>query len=157
MSNNKSYGFYSCSVSILKHASDMISDVLTNIFNKSIAVGTFPSKLKMTKVIPIFKSDDNTDPNNYRPISLLSCFNRIFEKLVYKRMKSFIEERNFLCTSQYCFRQGHSTEHAILDIVSRIQSNMDAGAFSCVVFIDLIKAFDAVDRSLAVRAFDLVD
>ena len=93
MSNNKSYGFYSCPVSILKHASD-------------IALGTFPSKLKMAKVIPIFKSDDNTDPNNYRPISLFSCFHRIFEKLVYKRMKSFIEEKNILSTSQYGFRKG---------------------------------------------------
>ena len=98
LSNNKSYGF-----------------------NKSIDLGTFPSKLKMAKVLPIFKSDDNTDPNNYRPISLLSCFNRIFEKLVYKRMKSFIEEKHILCTSQYGFRHGHSTEHAIIDSVSRIQ------------------------------------
>ena len=121
MSNKKSYGFYSCPVSILKHTSDIISDVLTKMFNKSIDLGTFPSKLKMAKVIPIFKSDDNTDPNNYRPISLLSCFNRIFEKVVYKRMKSFIEEKNILSTSQYGFRKGHSTEHAILDIVSRIQ------------------------------------
>ena len=95
MSNNKSYGFYSCSVSILKLASNIISDVFTKILNKSIDLGTFPSKLKMAKVIPIFKSDDNTDPNNYRPISLLSCFNRIFEKLVYKRMKSFIEEKKY--------------------------------------------------------------
>ena len=71
MPNNKSYGFYSCPVSILKHASDIISDVLAKILNKSIDLGTFPSKLKMAKVIPIFKSDDNTDPNNYRPISLL--------------------------------------------------------------------------------------
>ena len=71
MSNNKSYGFYSFPVSILKHASVVISDVLAKIFNKSIDLGTFPSKLKMAKVIPIFKSDDNTDPNNYRPISLL--------------------------------------------------------------------------------------
>ena len=102
-------------------ASDIISDVLTKILNKSIDLGTFPSKLKMAKVIPIFTSDDNTDPNNYRPISLLSYFNRIFEKLVYKRMKSLIEGKNILCTSQYGFRQGHSTEHAILDIVSRIQ------------------------------------
>ena len=66
----KSYGFYSCPVSILKHASDIISDVLSKILNKSIDLATFPSKLKMAKVIPIFKSDDNTDPNNYRPISL---------------------------------------------------------------------------------------
>ena len=94
MPNNKSYGFYSCLVSILKHVSDIISDVLTKILNKSIELGTFPSKLKMAKVIPIFKSADNTDPNNYRPISLLSCFNRLFEKLVHKRMKSFIEENN---------------------------------------------------------------
>ena len=109
MSNNKSYGFYSCPVSILKHASDIISGVLTKIsVNKSTDLGTFPSKLKMAKVIPIFKADDNTDPNNYRPISLLPGFNRIFEKLVYKRMKSFIEQKNTLCTSQYGFSQGHS-------------------------------------------------
>ena len=95
MPNNKSYGFYSCPVSIFKHASDIISDALTKILNKSIDLGTFPSKLKMAKVIQIFNSDDNTDPNNYtRPISLLSCFNRIFEKLVYKRRKFFIEEQH---------------------------------------------------------------
>jgi len=129
----------------------IISDVLKKILNKSIGLGTFPSKLKMAKVIPIFKSDDNTDPNNYRPISLLSCFNRIFEKLVYKRMKSFIEEKSILFTSQYGFRQGRSTEHAILDIVSRIQSNVDAGAFTCGLFIDLEKAFDTVDHGILIH------
>ena len=139
LSDNKSYGFYSCPVSILKHASDITSDVLTKILNKSIDLGTFPSKLKMAKVIPVFKSDDNTDPNNYRPISLLSCFNRIFEKLVYKRMEPFIEEKKH---PMYVTRtQEHSTKHAILNIVSRIQSNMDTGAFSCGVFIDFRKSF----------------
>ena len=82
MSNNKSYGFYSCPVS--KHTGDIISDILAKIFNKPIDLGTFPSNLKMAKVTSIFKSDDNTDPNNYRPISLLSCFNRFLKNLFIK-------------------------------------------------------------------------
>ena len=151
MPQNKSYGFYSFPVSVLKYTNEILSEVLSNIFNKSIELGTFPSKLKMAKVIPIFKSDDETDPNNYRPISLLSCFNRIFEKLVFKRLKSFIDERKIICSSQYGFRQGHSTEHAILDIVNAIQSNMDAGKFSCGVFVDLKKAFDTVDHSILLQ------
>ena len=121
---NKSYGFYSCPVSILQSTSNIVSDIIVQIFNKSVDSGNYPSKLKMAKVIPIFKSDNETDLNNYRPISLLSCFNRIFEKLVYKRMKSFIDKNNILCSSQYGFRHGHSTEHAILDMVNAIQSNV---------------------------------
>ena len=151
MPQNKSYGFYAFPVSILKYANEILSEVLSNIFNKSIELGAFPSKLKMAKVIPIFKSDDETDPNNYRPISLLSCFNRIFEKLVFKRLKSFIDERKIISSSQYGFRQGHSTEHAILDIVNAIQSNMDAGKFSCGVFVDLKKAFDTVDHGILLK------
>ena len=62
MFNNKSYGFYYCPVSIRKHASDILSDILTKICDKSIDIGTFPYKLNMAKVIPIFKCDDKTDP-----------------------------------------------------------------------------------------------
>ena len=98
----------------------------------------------MARVIPIFKADDDSDPNNYRPFSLLSNINQLFEKLMCKRMKLFIEKMNILSPSQYGFRQGHSTEHAILDIINAIQSNMDRGEFSCGVFIDLKKAFDTV-------------
>ena len=82
---------------------------------------------------------------------LLACFNRIFDKLVFKRLKSFIDERKIICSSQYGFRQGHSTEHAILDIVNAIQSNMDTGKFSCGVFVDLKKAFDTVDHSILLQ------
>ena len=64
------------------------------------------------------------------------------------------KKKNILCTSQYGFRQGHLTEHAILDIVSRIQSNMDAGAFSCGVFTGFKKAFDTVDHSILIHKLD---
>ena len=77
----------------------------------------------MAKVIPNFKSDDETDPNNYRPISLLSCFNRIFEKLVFKRLKSFIDERKIICSSQYGFRQGHSLQRNMQFLILLMPSN----------------------------------
>ena len=85
---------------------------------------------------------------NYWPISLLSNFNRIFEKLLYYQIKEFLDKNNLMHSSQYGFRKSHSTEHAILDIVETILSNMDKRYFSCGVFIDLKKAFDTVNHQI---------
>ena len=144
--NNKSSGLYSCSAQLLKRSCDIISSVLANFLNKSVSLGAYPSKLKMSKVIPVYKADDETDACNYRPISLLSNFNRIFEYIMYNRMNIFIHQ--LLSSSQYDFRQAHSTEHAILDMVESIRTNMDERLFSCGVFIDLKKAFDTVDHKI---------
>ena len=92
--SNKSHGLYSCPKQILKCLSIAISNTLAQIINLSISTRVYPSKLKMAKIVPIFITDDNTDPSNYRPISLLSNFNRIFEKLIFKRMESFMEQNN---------------------------------------------------------------
>ena len=151
---NKSHGLYSCPTPLLKCSSNVISGILADILNISISTGVYPSKLKMAKIIPIFKQDDDTDANNYRPISLLSNFNRIFEKIVFKRMESFIEQKNLLTPSQYGFRKAHSTQHAILDIVNAIQTNMDNRVFSCGIFIDLKKAFDTVDHKILLHKLD---
>lgn len=144
--NKKAHGLYSCPTQLLKYISDIISQPLATILNLSVSQGEYPSKLKLSKIIPVFKSDDELDPNNYRPISLLSNFNRIFEKLMYTRMTSFIEGNELIYEAQYGFRKSHSTKHAILDIINAIQTNMDKRLFSCGVFIDLKKAFDTVDH-----------
>ena len=149
--NNKSHGPYSYPVKIIKLAKCLLSKPLTQIFNASIQKGKYPSKLKVSKVTPVFKDDDDTNPNNYRPISLLSIFNRIFEKLMYKRLVNFIEKHNLIDNAQYGFRTGFATNHAILDIISSIQSNVDKKRFSCAVFIDLKKAFDTVDHSILLK------
>lgn len=146
--NNKSSGLYSCSAQLLKRSCDIISSVLANFLNKSVSLGAYPSKLKMSKVIPVYKADDKKDACNYRPISLLSNFNRIFEKVMYNRMKVFIQKTPTIIFIPIRFRQGYSTEHAILDVVEFISTNMDKIIFSCGVFIDLRKAFDTVDYKI---------
>ena len=145
---NKALGLYSCPVRILKVACQFVSNPLAILLNKSVQSGIYPSKLKHAKIIPVFKNEDESDPNNYRPISLLSVFNRIFEKLMYKRVKSFIDKHEILSKSQYGFRENCSTEHALIDIINKIQLNFDKGLYSCGIFIDLKKAFDTVDHDI---------
>ena len=129
-------------------AKRVISVPLATIFYQSICSGIFPSKLKCAKIVPIFKDEDDTLPENYRSISLLSIYNRIFEKLMYSRLTKFVRDCNILYDQQYGFHSKHSTQHAILDIVNTILQNMDNGKFSCGVFIDLKKAFDTVNQEI---------
>lgn len=94
--NGKSHGLYSCLTQMLKHAHQYLSEPLALLINTSVFQGAYPAKLKLSKVVPVFKADDAFDANNYRPISLLSNFNRIFEKLIYTRMLPYIEHNDIL-------------------------------------------------------------
>ena len=88
--------------------------------NLSIETGMFPSKLKHAKIIPIYTRGDGLECGNFRPISLLSNINRLFENLMCNRVKAFVTKRDILCSSQCGFRESYSTEHARLDIVNKI-------------------------------------
>ena len=105
---------------------------LAELMNMSFLSGTYPCKLKHAKVIPIYKADHASDQSNYRPISLtlLSVFNGIFEKLMYKWLETFLEKTDIFFKCQYGFRENCSTQHAILDILDKIQNDMDARLFS---------------------------
>ena len=145
---NKALGLYSTPVKLLKLAKSVISIPLTKIFNQSVLTGVYPAKLKYAKVIPVYKGEDETLPENYRPISLLSIYNRLFEKILYRRLIKFIDKNDILYDLQYGFRNKHSTQHAILDIVNTIHFNMDNRKYSCGIFIDLKKAFDTVNHEI---------
>ena len=148
---NKTYRLYSCPIHILSGAKHIISGPLSNIFNISVQEGVFPSSLKKAKVIPVYKSDDETEPGNYRPISLSSIFNRIFEKLMYRQLKNFLDKNDILFKSQYGSREKHSTQHAVIDIVYIIQNNMGLKLFTCGIFLNLKKAFDTVNHSILLK------
>ena len=119
--------------------------------NLSIQKGKYPSKLKHAKVVPIYKTNDETDPGNYRPISILSIFNRNFKKLMYTRLQNYCDKEKILYDKQYGFCTKRSTQHALVHIVNNIYNNMDKRLYSCGVFIDLKKAFDIVDHSILLK------
>ena len=107
---NKSHGLYSCAVRVLKVSSNILFQPLAQIMNISVITGQYPSKLKHAKIVPIFKDGDETDPGDYRPISLLSLFSRLFEKVMFNRLESYLELNEFLCNGQYGFRETMSTQ-----------------------------------------------
>ena len=127
---------------LLKALKANLCHPLTSIINMSFATGIYPDQLKTAKVIPIFKKGDKLLVSNYRPISLLSNINKIFEKLVYSRLYSFLELHNCIYELQFGFRARHSTQHALTSLTEMVRQALDEGNFACGIFVDFQKAFD---------------
>ena len=111
--------------------------------------------MKTVKVIAIHKKDSKLEVSNYRPISLLSNIEKIFEKLMHSRLNEFLEERQILYYKQFGFRKDFSTNHAILNLLEIIQKALDGGQIACGIFIDLEKAFDTVSHDILLEKLDL--
>lgn len=131
----------------IKQISRFICKPLTYIFNKSIETGTFPVQFKQTIIVPIYKSGDRMCLQNYRPISLITNFAKIFEKILCQRLTSFFNKTDVLSSEQYGFREDRSTNDAILDLTTNIYKALDAKNPSLAVFVDLSKAFDTVSHN----------
>ena len=95
------------------------------VYNHSIDLGEYPSDMKLARVIALFKKGDHSEPENYRPISLLLCFNKIFERLFCIRLNNFIEKYKIYVEFQFGFRAGHSTILALTEITDSIKCIMD--------------------------------
>ena len=142
---SKSNDTYDLPVSFLKISKHVIAPYLADLYNLCITDSVFPTRLKLAKVIPVYKSGDKTQPSNYRPISLLSHFSKIFEKLVSTNVLSFLAQNSILCPQQFGFRQGLSTSLALLTLQDHILEQNSKKLFTCAIFLDLKKAFDTVD------------
>ena len=151
LNSTKSSGHDGISVHLLKQIIYNISVPLTYIFNLSLLTGMCPNSLKIAKVIPIYKKDDSSLINNYRPISLLPSISKILEKLVYKRLYSFLQNNNILIPNQFGFRQGHSTEYAILHMYDKIIEAFSNNEHIIGIFMDLSKAFDTIDHKILIH------
>ena len=101
--------------------------------------GVFPSVLKTPKGVPVLKKDSKLDYSNYRSISLLSNIEKILEKLMYRRLYTFLNNKNIIYDLQFGFRQQYSTSHALINITEIIRKALDDGNIGCGVFVDLQK------------------
>lgn len=132
----------------VKKIAPYIIEVLTYIFNLSMNSGTFPNDLKKAVVIPLYKKDDRKILNNYRPISLLSVFSKILEKVVKKRLLDFLDENKFFSLHQFGFRENCGTEDALFSFLSEVYNNLNSGNQCVGLFVDVTKAFDMVVHSI---------
>ena len=125
----------------------VISKPLEARFNASFST-EIPSSFKIANVIPIYKKGSYTSLSNYRPISLLSVFNKLLEKLMCNRLVNFLKTNKAFFDNQFGFRAGHSTNHAILSITDKIQRAINNKEFSCGMFLDFSKAFDTINHDI---------
>jgi len=148
MKPKSSCGFDGISSKLLKFSIDALVEPLVIIINQTLLTGTFPDKLKIAKVNPIYKKDDNTQFNNYRPISLLPAISKIFERIIYNQTYDFFLKEKLFYKNQYGFRTEHSTELAALEIVDRLMNRMDNNQTPVNIYLDLSKAFDTIDHNI---------
>ena len=147
----KSTGFDLISNRVLRASCHIIAPFLSILFNKCITDGVFPKCFKVAKVIPLFKSGDKHDLSNYRPISLLPCISKVFEKILSVRVLTHFDLFDLFSPCQFGFRESFTTEYSIVDIYEKLLHNLDNGLTSCAIFLDLAKAFDSVDHNILLR------
>ena len=152
--NKKSFGVDTISSYFLKVASLVITPYLMHLFNVCFNNGLFPEVLKVSKVIPIYKSEDKTKVNNYRPISLLPSLSKVMEKLLVVRLTSFLNASGILYDRQYGFRKKRTSTQAVLDLVTNLYDNISKNKLFSLVAVDLTKAFDTVNHKILLEKLD---
>ena len=137
LSNKKSTGYDEISTETIKILSAVISPTLSLIINKCILNGTVPDGMKVSKIKPLFKKGDVTLLNNYRPITLLLCVSKMFERVLFNQLYEYFDRNDLLTQHQYGFRKNHSTEFAAMELIDRVANLLELGKIPFLLYIDL--------------------
>jgi hypothetical protein len=120
------------------------------LIQKIILCEKWPSKLKSSKIRPIFKKGKKNDVDNYRPISILPAINKICEKFFANKITSFLNKNNIISTNQFGFQRGKGTTDALKFLNDTITVALNNNEIICAAFIDLQKAFDSINRTILI-------
>ena len=148
LKSKSSYGNDYISNKLLKQIKHELCPTSSMIINQSLVTGVFPDKLKIAKVVPIYKKGDERMLENYRPVSVLPSISKIFEKVIHIQLLQHFVSADLFYPHQYGFREAHSTELAALEFIDRLTSILDRNETPFSIFIDLSKAFDTIDHKI---------
>ncbi|XP_050509197.1 uncharacterized protein LOC114345645 [Diabrotica virgifera virgifera] len=133
---------------ILKETHQIVLTPFTHLINLILSTGVFPEALKYSKVLPIYKKGDSSKADNYRPISIVSTFGKVIEKVIKQQLYSYFESKSYFSNSQYGFRSARSTTNAVYNIVSEVIEGLERGNRIAISLCDLSKAFDCVSHDI---------
>ena len=131
---NSAPGYDEIIASILKFSLPVIRSPLTHILNLSLLEGVFPNELKIANVLPLYKADDDMLFKNYRPVSVLSVLSKVFERIMYNCLISFLESNKILFKNQFGFRKQHSTYMALVLLLDKIVKALENGEYVIGIF-----------------------
>ena len=136
---------------LMKDAAEALAGPLTYLINLSFKQSTFPNRIKIAKVIPLFKSGPRKNLDNYRPISILPILSKIFERIAYEQFAEYLEKNEMIVSTQFGFKKRYNTELAVTEFTDSIRRSIDQGKMTGAVFIDLQNAFDTVEHSILLK------
>lgn len=135
---------------LLKEYADLLTRPLTSLFNRSIIGGVFPFVFKLAVPVPVYKTEGKTEMN-YRPISLLPIISKIFEILLKTRILSFLLENNYFRGKQHAFFPEKCADDATVNQIAKITNNLENGKKVATVYLDITKAFGAVNSEILLK------
>lgn len=156
LKNNSASGPDGISVRFVKVCHRYIVGPLIHIINLCFEKGHIPKAWKESVVTPVYKSGTKSSITNYRPISVINNFAKVFEKCLKQRLTKFLDKHNILTNTQFGFRQNMSTSNAVSELIKKVVYNINDDRKCLVVFLDLAKAFDTVDHGLLMRRLEII-
>ena len=131
---------------VIRDCALSLAEPLTALFNLCLREAKFPDEWKKSKIVPVFKSGDKFCIENYRPVSLINNFGKVFEFIIYKQL--FSQLKCYFNEVQHGFFPGRSTVTNLCAITQYISKSIDLNCQTDVIYIDLSKAFDKLDHDL---------